>query len=155
MTRAQLDKAPQDVASMFDTVAEKYDLTNSVLTVGIDRMWRRATYRAVDAVPGQVVLDIAAGTGTSSEPFADAGVHVVEPHPEPSQRGPHQARVARVQDAAQHAGAVAECRQHVPPRGGRLRPRDEHRPPHGAGRTRRDPGRHESAPSMLFRAAFA
>lgn len=77
MTRAHLDKAPQDVASMFDTVAEKYDLTNSVLTVGIDRVWRRATQRAVGARPGQVVLDIAAGTGTSSEPFADAGVHIV------------------------------------------------------------------------------
>ena len=77
MTRAHLDKAPQDVASMFDTVAEKYDLTNSVLTVGIDRVWRRATQRAVGACPGQVVLDIAAGTGTSSEPFADAGVHIV------------------------------------------------------------------------------
>lgn len=77
MTRAQLDKAPQDVASMFDTVAEKYDLTNDVLTMGIDRMWRRATTRAVDAVAGQRVLDIAAGTGTSSEPFADAGVHVI------------------------------------------------------------------------------
>lgn len=77
MTRAQLDKAPQDVASMFDTVAEKYDLTNDVLTMGIDRMWRRATTRAVDAVAGQRVLDIAAGTGTSSEPFADAGVQVI------------------------------------------------------------------------------
>ena len=77
MTRAHLDKAPQDVASMFDTVAEKYDLTNSVHTVGIDRVWRRATQRAVGACPGQVVLDIAAGTGTSSEPFADAGVHIV------------------------------------------------------------------------------
>jgi demethylmenaquinone methyltransferase/2-methoxy-6-polyprenyl-1,4-benzoquinol methylase len=77
MTRAQLDKAPRDVASMFDTVAEKYDLTNDVLTVGIDRMWRRATTRAVGALPGEAVLDIAAGTGTSSEPFADSGVHVV------------------------------------------------------------------------------
>ena len=54
MTRAHLDKAPQDVASMFDTVAEKYDLTNSVLTVGIDRVWRRATQRAVGARPGDV-----------------------------------------------------------------------------------------------------
>ena len=77
MTRAQLDKAPRDVASMFDTVAEKYDLTNDVLTVGIDRMWRRATTRAVGALPGEAVLDIAAGTGTSSEPVADSGVHVV------------------------------------------------------------------------------
>jgi len=77
MTRADLDKAPQDVASMFDTVAERYDLTNDILSVGQDRMWRRATVAAVGAAPRQTVLDIAAGTGTSSEPFADAGVHVV------------------------------------------------------------------------------
>ena len=77
MTRADLDKAPQDVASMFDTVAERYDLTNDILSAGQDRLWRRATVAAVAAAPGQTVLDIAAGTGTSSEPFADAGVHVV------------------------------------------------------------------------------
>ena len=77
MTRADLDKAPSDVASMFDTVAERYDLTNDILSAGQDRLWRRATVAAVAAAPGQTVLDIAAGTGTSSEPFADAGVHVV------------------------------------------------------------------------------
>ena len=77
MTRADLDKAPQDVASMFDTVAERYDLTNDILSAGQDRLWRRATVAAVGAGPGQTFLDIAAGTGTSSEPFADAGVHVV------------------------------------------------------------------------------
>jgi demethylmenaquinone methyltransferase/2-methoxy-6-polyprenyl-1,4-benzoquinol methylase len=77
MTRADLDKAPTDVAAMFDAVAAKYDRTNDVLSLGQARAWRRATVRAVAAEPGQTVLDIAAGTGTSSEPFADAGVHVV------------------------------------------------------------------------------
>ena len=77
MTRAQLDKKPVDVASMFDTVADKYDLTNDVLSLGQDRLWRRAVVRTVAAVPGERVLDIAAGTGTSSEPFADTGVDVV------------------------------------------------------------------------------
>jgi demethylmenaquinone methyltransferase/2-methoxy-6-polyprenyl-1,4-benzoquinol methylase len=77
MTRADLEKAPAQVASMFDTVAERYDLTNDILSAGQDRLWRRATVAAVAAAPGQTVLDIAAGTGTSSEPFADAGVHVV------------------------------------------------------------------------------
>jgi demethylmenaquinone methyltransferase/2-methoxy-6-polyprenyl-1,4-benzoquinol methylase len=77
MTRATLDKDPVDVAAMFDGVAEKYDLTNDVLTGGIDRLWRRATVAAIGARPGDVVLDIAAGTGTSAEPLADAGVHVV------------------------------------------------------------------------------
>ncbi len=72
-----LDKRPQTVSSMFDTVAERYDLTNDVLSAGQDRRWRKATVVAVGARPGDRVLDIAAGTGTSSEPFADAGVLVV------------------------------------------------------------------------------
>ncbi|MFN8099331.1 MAG: demethylmenaquinone methyltransferase [Dermatophilaceae bacterium] len=77
MTRATLEKDPGAVAAMFDGVAERYDLTNDVLTGGIDRLWRRATVAAIGARAGEVVLDIAAGTGTSAEPLADAGVHVV------------------------------------------------------------------------------
>ena len=77
MTRAQLDKKPVDVASMFDTVAEKYDVTNDVLSLGQDRLWRRAVVKAVDAKPGERILDIAAGTGTSSEPWADREIEVV------------------------------------------------------------------------------
>ncbi|WP_457254032.1 demethylmenaquinone methyltransferase [Pedococcus sp. P5_B7] len=77
MTRASLDKDPRDVAAMFDDVAGKYDLTNDVLSLGQDRLWRRAVLKAVDAQCGETVLDIAAGTGTSSEPFADHGVNVV------------------------------------------------------------------------------
>lgn len=77
MSRASLDKAPEEVAEMFDGVARRYDLTNDVLSLGQDRFWRRVVVRAVDARPGERVLDIAAGTGTSSEPFADAGVEVV------------------------------------------------------------------------------
>ncbi len=77
MTRANLDKHPTDVRSMFDHVAARYDLTNDILSMGQDRYWRRAVVRAVDARPGQRVLDLAAGTGTSSLPFAAAGAAVV------------------------------------------------------------------------------
>src|SRR5215210_3440232 len=62
---------------MFDGVAKRYDLTNDVLSMGQDRRWRSAVLRAVAPVPGERVLDLAAGTGTSSEPFADAGAVVV------------------------------------------------------------------------------
>jgi demethylmenaquinone methyltransferase/2-methoxy-6-polyprenyl-1,4-benzoquinol methylase len=62
---------------MFDQVAEKYDLTNSVLALRQDRRWRRAVAEALELRPGQVALDLAAGTGTSSEPFVDAGVRTV------------------------------------------------------------------------------
>jgi demethylmenaquinone methyltransferase/2-methoxy-6-polyprenyl-1,4-benzoquinol methylase len=77
VTRARLDKQPADVAAMFDGVAERYDLTNDVLSLGQARLWRRATKAAVDARPGDVVLDLAAGTGTSAEPFRAAGAQVV------------------------------------------------------------------------------
>ena len=77
MSRASLEKDPRDVAAMFDDVASKYDVTNDVLSLGQDRLWRRAVLDACAALPGERVLDIAAGTGTSSEPFADQGVDVV------------------------------------------------------------------------------
>jgi len=77
MSRASLDKDPREVAGMFDGVAANYDLTNDVLSMGMDRLWRRETFRAVAAEPGQRVLDLAAGTGTSSEDYADAGIDVV------------------------------------------------------------------------------
>ena len=77
MIRAQLDKQPHDVAQMFDDVAERYDLTNDVLSLGQARVWRRAVLRAVDPQPGERILDLAAGTGTSSVPFAAGGATVV------------------------------------------------------------------------------
>ncbi|MFI5807919.1 demethylmenaquinone methyltransferase [Streptomyces sp. NPDC051561] len=77
MTRASLDKQPQEVASMFDGVAANYDLTNTVLSLGQDRAWRKEVTRAVDPGPGKRVLDLAAGTATSSLPFAATGAYVV------------------------------------------------------------------------------
>ena len=62
---------------MFDDVAARYDVTNDVLSLGQDRRWRRAVERAVAAQAGERVLDLAAGTGTSSEPFRAAGAEVV------------------------------------------------------------------------------
>src|SRR3954447_3695187 len=75
--RADLDKDPDDVSAMFDDVAPRYDVTNGVLSLGQDRLWRRAVLRAVDPRPKDRVLDLAAGTGTSSVPFAAAGAQVV------------------------------------------------------------------------------
>jgi demethylmenaquinone methyltransferase/2-methoxy-6-polyprenyl-1,4-benzoquinol methylase len=72
-----LSKRPDEVAAMFDAVARRYDLTNDVLSAGQDRRWRREVLAAVDPQPGDRVLDLAAGTGTSSLPFAKAGATVV------------------------------------------------------------------------------
>ncbi|GDX31604.1 demethylmenaquinone methyltransferase [Actinomycetes bacterium] len=76
MTRADLTKAPIDVAAMFDGVAERYDLTNDVLALGQTRRWRKAVLAAVAPLPGERILDLAAGTGTSSLPFAELGADV-------------------------------------------------------------------------------
>lgn len=62
---------------MFDTVAERYDLLNDILSFGQDRRWRTVVARLVAAGPGDVVLDIAAGTGTSSRAFTASGARCV------------------------------------------------------------------------------
>jgi demethylmenaquinone methyltransferase/2-methoxy-6-polyprenyl-1,4-benzoquinol methylase len=77
MTRARLDKQPADVAAMFDQIAERYDLLNDVLSLGQDRLWRRFVAATVAARPGERVLDLAAGTGTSSRTFTASGAYCV------------------------------------------------------------------------------
>jgi len=62
---------------MFDGVAGKYDLTNTVLSGGLDAGWRRATREALGARPGQTVLDVAAGTGVSTVELATGGVTAI------------------------------------------------------------------------------
>ena len=62
---------------MFDTVARRYDLTNDLMTAGIQRSWRRSMVEAVAPRSGDLVLDLAAGTGCSSEPFTAHGATAV------------------------------------------------------------------------------
>lgn len=77
MTRAGLDKSPADVAAMFDAVAARYDVTNAVMTFGLERRWRRAAVAALAPQPGERILDLAAGTGASAVPVTDTGALAV------------------------------------------------------------------------------
>jgi demethylmenaquinone methyltransferase/2-methoxy-6-polyprenyl-1,4-benzoquinol methylase len=77
MTRADLDKQPADVAAMFDGIAERYDLLNDILSGGQVRLWRRAVARIIGSGPGDRVLDLAAGTGTSALSFTATGADCV------------------------------------------------------------------------------
>ncbi len=77
MTRAKLDRRPDEVAAMFDGVAKRYDLMNRVMTFGLESRWRRDAMKAVDPQPGMTILDLAAGTAVSSVVLAAAGATVV------------------------------------------------------------------------------
>jgi demethylmenaquinone methyltransferase/2-methoxy-6-polyprenyl-1,4-benzoquinol methylase len=72
-----MQKQPDEVANMFDGVAKHYDRTNNVLSAGNAPIWRFATVRAIDPQPGERILDIAAGTGTSSVALTKTGATVV------------------------------------------------------------------------------
>jgi len=75
--RAGLDRRPADVAAMFDRVAAGYDRTNTLISFGRDRAWRRATRAAVAAAVGERVLDVGAGTGVSTAGFHRDGARAV------------------------------------------------------------------------------
>jgi demethylmenaquinone methyltransferase/2-methoxy-6-polyprenyl-1,4-benzoquinol methylase len=77
MARAHLDKRPGDVAAMFDAIAGRYDLLNDVLSAGQVRLWRRAVARITAAGLSDRVLDLAAGTATSSLTFTATGADCV------------------------------------------------------------------------------
>jgi demethylmenaquinone methyltransferase/2-methoxy-6-polyprenyl-1,4-benzoquinol methylase len=77
MTRADLHKRPGEVARMFDALAERYDLLNDVLSMGQVRLWRGRVARIVNAAHPNYVLDLAAGTGTSTWTFTAGGARAV------------------------------------------------------------------------------
>ena len=77
MAKADLEKKPFDVAGMFDDVGENYDITNTVLSFGLDRYWRRRTRERLNLKPGERVLDLAAGTAVSTVELAKSGAWVV------------------------------------------------------------------------------
>lgn len=75
--RADLTKQPAEVQAMFDRVANRYDLMNDLLSVGQTKSWRKATVAAIKPVPGEIVLDLAAGTGTSTAAIAATGAQAI------------------------------------------------------------------------------
>jgi demethylmenaquinone methyltransferase/2-methoxy-6-polyprenyl-1,4-benzoquinol methylase len=57
-----LDKAPSRIAGMFDAIAGRYDLLNLVLSLGLDRVWRRRAIASLALTGTERVLDVCAGT---------------------------------------------------------------------------------------------
>jgi demethylmenaquinone methyltransferase/2-methoxy-6-polyprenyl-1,4-benzoquinol methylase len=61
---------------MFDDVAHRYDFLNDLLSLGRTKAWRRVVTSIIAPKPGMKILDIAAGTGSSSRPLVDKGAEV-------------------------------------------------------------------------------
>ena len=77
VSRADLGKEPEEVSAMFDGVARRYDLLNDLLSLGRTKAWRKVATSIIAPKPGMRILDIAAGTGSSSRSLADAGAEVI------------------------------------------------------------------------------
>jgi len=68
--RVAADEKADLVRGVFDSVAERYDLMNDLMSGGIHRLWKRRTVSEAGARPGQCVLDLAGGTGDLAMSFA-------------------------------------------------------------------------------------
>ena len=75
--RADLSKVPEEIASMFDSVASRYDAMDTLMTGGLNNVWMTSLRKAVAPHPGERILDLAAGTGASSASLAKGGAEVV------------------------------------------------------------------------------
>ncbi len=57
------DEKARHVRAVFDSVADKYDLMNDLMSAGVHRLWKRFTLSQTGLRPGQAALDVAGGTG--------------------------------------------------------------------------------------------
>ena len=53
----------EQIATMFDRIAPKYDFLNHTLSLGIDKLWRRKAIRLISKYHPETILDVATGTG--------------------------------------------------------------------------------------------
>jgi len=67
--RVSLEEKPDLVRRVFDAVAPRYDLMNDLMSGGIHRLWKSQMIRRLNPRPGQLLLDVAGGTGDIAERF--------------------------------------------------------------------------------------
>ena len=77
MAGPNLNKVPFDIAKMFDGVARRYDIVNDILSLGQTKAWRGAVVGSIEPKAGMLILDLAAGTGSSTAPLVSAGATAI------------------------------------------------------------------------------
>ena len=65
-----LEEKVRKVGAVFDSVANKYDVMNDVMSLGIHRLWKRFTIEQSGVRSGHRVLDLAGGTGDLAARFS-------------------------------------------------------------------------------------
>jgi demethylmenaquinone methyltransferase/2-methoxy-6-polyprenyl-1,4-benzoquinol methylase len=70
--KVPIEEKARLVGAIFDSLADRYDLTNDVMSFGMHRLWRRFAVKLADIRPGQTVLDLAGGTGDLTSRLAQA-----------------------------------------------------------------------------------
>ncbi|BCB26254.1 ubiquinone/menaquinone biosynthesis C-methyltransferase UbiE [Sulfurimicrobium lacus] len=71
------DERTRRIRRVFSSVAPRYDLMNDLMSMGIHRLWKRSLARQAAALPGQVVVDLAGGTGDVAALMAGKGAQVM------------------------------------------------------------------------------
>jgi demethylmenaquinone methyltransferase/2-methoxy-6-polyprenyl-1,4-benzoquinol methylase len=70
------EEKTERVGAVFSSVARKYDVMNDAMSGGMHRLWKDRFVRRVKPQPGEVILDMAGGTGDIAFRLADAGAEV-------------------------------------------------------------------------------
>lgn len=76
MTLPQGEAKEAFVRSLFDRIAPRYDTINRLMTLGLDKSWRRKSIRLLGLAPGSVVADVACGPGEMTELMRSGGYRV-------------------------------------------------------------------------------
>lgn len=95
--------SPQDNRRMFDSIARRYDLMNRILSLGLDRRWRRKAVAELSPRDGGCYLDVGCGTG-------DVAVEILRQCPQSSVIGidPAEKMLDIAADKASCSG-LADC----------------------------------------------
>lgn len=75
--RVAEDERTRLIRRVFTSVAPRYDLMNDLMSMGIHRLWKRRLAREAAALPGQLIVDLAGGTGDVANLMARSGTQVM------------------------------------------------------------------------------